>query len=195
MSGCKVESRTWLNYFTFIYFCVEDPKVGVGAVIWAEGKQVSQKLHWKLDFMIACILIKNTSPLAVTMWWHGSALPSGLRIQRLSSGLTIRRVPSDGSQAEREREQEVPIHPPRGAERAHIQVRLMKKCWQQEKEVQSLLRNPLIPRGVLHEGEKVPHTDFAHFQLSTESCLIYIYKLVFLHYWEDNMLFLQRKFH
>lgn len=83
-------------------------------------------------------------PLAVTMWWHRSALPSGLWIQRLSSGLTVCRVPSDGSQAERETEQEVPIHPPCGAERAHIQVRLMgrncqKKCWQQEKEVQSYL--------------------------------------------------------
>ncbi len=34
---------------------VEDPKVGVGAVIWAEGKQVSQK-HIKLDWVYKRIL-------------------------------------------------------------------------------------------------------------------------------------------
>ncbi len=59
------------------------------------------------------------------MWWHRSALPSGLWVQRLSSGLTVRRVSSDGSQARGETEQEVQIHAPCGAERAHIQVRLM----------------------------------------------------------------------
>ncbi len=106
---------------------VEDPKVGVGAVIWAEGKQVSQK-HIKLDWVYKRILNKEhisdfllKLPL-VTMWWHWSALPCGLWVQRLPSGLAVRRVSSDGSQARGETEQEVQIHAPCGAERAHIQV-------------------------------------------------------------------------
>lgn len=78
----------------------------------------------------------------VTMWWHGSALPSGLWIQRLSSGFTVCRVPSDGSQTRGETEQEIQIHPPCGAECAHIQVRLMGK---ELSEQQSVTTTAVLP--------------------------------------------------
>ncbi len=133
--GCKGAKLNWgaVQMFSLcVCVCVlslyvEDPKVGVGAVIWAEGKQVSQK-HIKLDWVYKRILNKEhlsdfllKLPL-VTMWWHRSALPCGLWVQRLPSGLTVRGVSSDGSQARGETEQEVQIHAPCGAERAHIQV-------------------------------------------------------------------------